>query len=121
MHPDAQGQGLGKMLLNYVCGCADEVDVPVYLECAHDEMGSNNVKIYEKSGFKVNYEVEIMREGDKKGDALRKKHVAFYGEEGAKKLTTCKCVEMKRPRKSERGDAVVPAAAEAPAAEKAQE
>ena len=47
--PECQGKGYASKLMNPILGKMTENSIPVYLETAN----TNNVKIYEKKGFKV--------------------------------------------------------------------
>ncbi|MBD3351313.1 MAG: GNAT family N-acetyltransferase [Candidatus Lokiarchaeota archaeon] len=57
--PNCQGQGLGKKLMEYKFEELDEMQIPCYLE-THDD---TNVKIYEKLGFEVVYQTELLQTG----------------------------------------------------------
>jgi len=48
--PEAQGQGVGRALMEEVLQMADKEDVPCYLESSRKEP---NVAIYEKFGFRL--------------------------------------------------------------------
>eukprot|EP00525_Craspedostauros_australis_P008864 CAMPEP_0198114722 /NCGR_PEP_ID=MMETSP1442-20131203/6019_1 /TAXON_ID= /ORGANISM="Craspedostauros australis, Strain CCMP3328" /LENGTH=277 /DNA_ID=CAMNT_0043772101 /DNA_START=215 /DNA_END=1048 /DNA_ORIENTATION=- len=48
VHPDFQGQGLGRELMERIAGLADAEGVSCFLEC-----GERNVRLYQKMGYKV--------------------------------------------------------------------
>merc|ERR1719375_2506318 len=57
--PRARGRGLGRKLLGVVFGWADQAALPVYLECAQD-----NVAFYKNLGFREIWKEEVGAEAD---------------------------------------------------------
>jgi GNAT superfamily N-acetyltransferase len=58
--PEAQGKGIGGMLVKKVLKMADEEGIKCYLESSKNEP---NVQIYERMGFELKREMEC-RDGD---------------------------------------------------------
>ena len=54
--PEFQGQGIGSIMMNTYCRLVDNRGLPAYLETDRPE----NVRFYEKFGFKLVEEVEIL-------------------------------------------------------------
>lgn len=65
--PEAQGQGVGRKLMEEVLGMADEEGVGCYLESSRKVP---NVPIYEKFGFELAREMEC-KDGDGEKDAIK--------------------------------------------------
>lgn len=60
VEPDLQGQGIGSQLLGRFCELADEASLAGYLETDTPE----NVRLYQRSGFRVIGEASIMGRTD---------------------------------------------------------
>lgn len=73
--PDEQGKGLGKMMMQTVNAIADEMKLPLYLECDHGK----NEAFYMKCGF-VNVGTEDLTASEKSGPAVFKGLVAMRRE-----------------------------------------
>jgi GNAT superfamily N-acetyltransferase len=54
--PEYQGQGIGSIMMNSYCSLVDNRSLPAYLETDRSE----NVRFYEKFGFRLVDEVEIL-------------------------------------------------------------
>ncbi|RAL07397.1 GNAT family N-acetyltransferase [Aspergillus homomorphus CBS 101889] len=58
VHPSLQGRGLGRSAIQWVLNYVR--DAPIFLECTAEQ----NVKFYEKLGFEVVEEVDLIDDGD---------------------------------------------------------
>ena len=56
VHPDVQGRGFGRRLLNHYCEIIDQTGETGYLETERPE----NLAIYRKAGFEVTAECEVL-------------------------------------------------------------
>jgi GNAT superfamily N-acetyltransferase len=56
VHPDAQGRGFGRRLIEHYCAVIDEAGETSYLETERPE----NLGIYRKAGFEVTAECDVL-------------------------------------------------------------
>jgi len=70
-HPDGQGKGAGKMMVNWGCERADELGVGAWVEASHQ-----GAWLYERCGFKRVEEVVL--EGGKEREEWREYGTASY-------------------------------------------
>ena len=56
VHPDAQGRGVGRQLIEHYCDVVDQAGETSYLETERPE----NVAIYRKAGFEVTAETDVL-------------------------------------------------------------